>query len=219
MCKLKAGSIPLITKKSFSIYYEATVKAGIDLSRITSEVTDDKVIVMLPPAEIQDCKISSNSIEFYDVDNSLFNKTKPEDVPAALEYAENDVYYQATTDQLLDIADENAVKTISALLNGFIDDMTIEVIKGKREITNKVQPPFSSSDIEKMNYKDVISEFEKSGFKNITENKITDIKVGVFAKEGEIESVRIGEKTDFKKSNIFDATTEVIVSYHAKKEK
>jgi hypothetical protein len=62
MCDLKAGFIPLITKKGFSMYYEATAKAGIDLSKISSEIVDDKVIVTLPPAEIQDCKISASSM-------------------------------------------------------------------------------------------------------------------------------------------------------------
>lgn len=219
MCELKAGSIPLITKKGFSMYYEATVKAGIDISQISSEVVDDKVIVRLPPAEIQDCNISPSSIEFYDIDNSLFNKTKPEDVPTAMGYAEKDVYYQATTDQLLDMAETNAVNTVSALLSGYVEDREVEVIKGERESIEKVQPPFSSSEVVKMNYKEVVEAFKKSGFMHITEDKIADIKIGVLSKEGEVESVRIGDKSDFKKSNVFDANAEVVVTYHIKKSK
>lgn len=47
------GSMPFITKKSFVMYYNATLRAGVDLSDVeVKERGSDKIVVKLPHATV-----------------------------------------------------------------------------------------------------------------------------------------------------------------------
>ncbi|SFL50269.1 Double zinc ribbon [Lachnospiraceae bacterium KH1T2] len=67
------------------------------------------------------------------------------------------------------------------------------------------------------NYKDVEAEFKALGFTNIDYDVMYDIVFGV-TNEGEIESVSIGGKTDFKRGDIFPKDNDVVIHYHMKTE-
>ncbi len=217
VCEMSAGSIPVINKKGFKMYYEATARAGIDISKITSEVTDTEVIIHLPKAEIQDCTINNETLEFLDVEKSLFNTLKPDDVALVLSDAQKDVYYQATTEQLLDMADENAQQLLTALLSDFIGDKNLSIIPGKRTDNAKVRAPYNSSDAESENYAEVEKKFKSAGFRNVRLKTIPDLNL-LTAKvsEGKVETITIGGKDSFRKNNVFDINSEVIIEYHTK---
>lgn len=61
------GSMPFITKKSFVMYYNATLRAGVDLSDVeVKERGSDKIVVKLPHATVLGSpNIDPNSINEY----------------------------------------------------------------------------------------------------------------------------------------------------------
>lgn len=219
MVDFKEGSMKFITKKAFSMFYEATASAGIDVSKITVNEENGKYIVHLPEATMEPPYIDSKSFVFYDKEEGLLKQFDPEDTGKALEYAEQDVFNQATTDQLLDMADKNAVDVITNLLLCFINEEDFEVIKAERSEVKRVKPPITSSEALELNYLELKEKFKKAGFTNIKLSPIEDIKIGLLTKEGEVESITIAGKTSFKKSSIFDANDAVVIKYHTKNSK
>ena len=124
------GNIPFITKKGFSMIYTASVKAGIDASLIKTELTDETIIVNLPPAEIQMSWVDPDSIQFYDEKHALFNWSEKTDVTQAISTASNDVKENADIDSLLDKASKQAELLVKALLEGSAVNRKILVIHG-----------------------------------------------------------------------------------------
>lgn len=226
MIDFEEGKIDILTKKSFSLFYEATAYAGVDVSGIKVRENDGKFVVQLPPAQIEEKpKIDPASFVFYDKKSGLLNNLKPEDVGKALEYAEKDVYKQATTDQLLDLADSNAVEVLKNLLLVLLDEDQFDIVPGERGSVQKLRPPVSSAEVKEFDgskgytYAELKQKFEDEGFTNVKVYPIPDIKLGIFAKEGEVESVTIGKDESFKRSSIFNADEEIVIKYHTKLEK
>lgn len=216
MVDFEEGSVPFITKSAFSMYYEATACAAIEVSEIKCEKKDGKFILTLPEATIQDPNIDENSLEFYDVKSGLLNRNKPEDVAMALQYANKDFYYQPTTYQLLDMADKNAVDVLTNLLLVFLEKDNFEVVSAPRSKKVLVNPPMSSTDKIDKNYLELEKLYKQAGFTNIVRKEIKDIKMGVLTKEGEVERVTIDGKTNFKKTNVFSTDVPVVIEYHTK---
>lgn len=125
------GSIPFITKKSFVMYYDATLRAGVDLSDVeVKERGNDKIVVKLPHAIVQGTpNIDPNSIEFVDEKKALLNWNKKEDVAEALAKAKEDLENNPSIDMtlLLEKADEHAEELVHMLLDDTYDDREIIV--------------------------------------------------------------------------------------------
>lgn len=125
------GSIPFITQKSFVMYYNATLRAGVDLLDVeVKERGNDKIIVKLPHATIQGTpNIDPNSIEFEDTKKALLNWNKKEDVSEALAKAKEDLENNPSIDMtlLLEKADEHAEELVHMLLDDIYDDHEIIV--------------------------------------------------------------------------------------------
>lgn len=125
------GKIPFITKKSFVMYYNATLKAGVDLSEVeVKEHGNDKIVVKLPHATIQGTpNIDPNSIEFKDEKKAILNWNKKEDVAEALAEAKEDLESNPSIDitLLLQRADEHAEELVHMLLDDTYDNHEIIV--------------------------------------------------------------------------------------------
>lgn len=128
------GSIPFITKKSFVMYYNATLRAGVDLTNVEiKESGKNKVVVKLPHASIQrEANIDPDSIKFVDEKKALLNWNKKEDVKEALVKAKEDLEENPSIDMtlLLEKADEHAEELVHLLLDDVYDDREV-VIKFK----------------------------------------------------------------------------------------
>ena len=115
------GSIPFITKKSFVMYYNATLRAGVDLSDVkVHERGKDKIVVTLPHAVVQGTpNIDPNTIEFVDEKKALLNWNKKEDIAEALVRAKEDLESNPSIDMtlLLQRADEHAEELVHMLLD------------------------------------------------------------------------------------------------------
>ncbi|MCI8292179.1 MAG: DUF4230 domain-containing protein [Hespellia sp.] len=114
--KYEDGDIQYINKKSFSMIYDAHVKAGIDLSKASVKVDGKKIVVTVPQPEIQDVIVDSDSLEFYDEKFALFNWTEKEDTAKAIECAKEDAKERAMQTDILEQALEQAKTVIETLL-------------------------------------------------------------------------------------------------------
>lgn len=127
------GDIQYINKKSFSMIYDAQIKAGIDLSQTEVSVSGRKITVTIPKPEIQDIVVDPDSLEFYDEKLALFNWTKKEDTAKAMEYAEEDAEEKAAHTELIKQASEQAKTVITTLLVPVTEDSgeeyTFEIIE------------------------------------------------------------------------------------------
>lgn len=122
MIKYEEGDIPYINKKSFSMIYDAHIKAGIDLSKANVEVTGKKIKVTVPAAEIQDIVVAPDSLEFYDEKLALFNWTDREDTAKAMEYAKQDAAAKADQTDILAQASDQAKTVIETLIAPITDN-------------------------------------------------------------------------------------------------
>ncbi|MBU3874835.1 DUF4230 domain-containing protein [Faecalicatena sp. AGMB00832] len=120
--KYSEGEIDFITKKSFSMIYDAHIKAGIDLSQAEVKVSGKEIQVKLPSPKIQDISIDSDSLEFYDEKFALFNWTNKEDTTKAIAYAKEDASAKAGQTDILTQAREQAVTVIETLIQPIADD-------------------------------------------------------------------------------------------------
>lgn len=121
------GGIPFLTQNKYSMLYEAEMEAGIDLSGVEIEVTDDTVKVKLPDVEVEDPVVDMDSIEFYNDSFALFDWETKEDGIDAVKEAEKDCKEKADISGLESEAYENAKKVVEELLKDAVGDRTIEV--------------------------------------------------------------------------------------------
>lgn len=121
------GDIPLINQKSFSMVYNAKIKAGMDLSQAEVSISGKKIKVKLPEPQILDITVDEGSLEFYDEQFALFNWTNKEDTAKALSYAKEDAQEKAVHTGLLEEAKEQAKTVISTLIGPITDSSEYSV--------------------------------------------------------------------------------------------
>lgn len=127
--KINGVEIPL-TQKSFVVRWEGTIKAGIDLSKVTIEDVskeDDKILkIRIPKAEIISHEINNNSFETLDESNGLFNRITVDDVNTFV--GDNKEFMEARVIEngILSKATENAKTQIKYLMDSYDD-----VVAGK----------------------------------------------------------------------------------------
>ena len=80
--------------------------------------------------------------------------------------------------------------------------------------SDKIHAPLNASDVSNSKYQDVVSQFKKSGFTNVTTKEINDLIIGFLTEDGEVEEVSIGGNTTFSTSDAFAADVPVVVSFH-----
>lgn len=122
------GTIPFLTQKAFNMTYRAEVRAGVDLSKAKTEVTDTGVIVTLPAVEILDISIADDSIQYYDEKAALLNWERKEDALDAIASAKEDVEQQTQEMEDLETMAQEQVKTLlTGMLSETIGDKTLVV--------------------------------------------------------------------------------------------
>lgn len=83
----------------------------------------------------------------------------------------------------------------------------------KKEDT-MIKTPASAKELKKENYEDVQKLFNKAGFEDILLKEEADLKIGLFSKEGDVDSISIDGDTKFEEGDSFDKTAEVVITYH-----
>ena len=126
------GRVPIFNRTSFSMYYEATVRAGIiDTSEIGIEVGDGTVTVTLPASRIIDVHIHPDSLRFFDQKDSIIHTNSREQVATVLDMVESDAQ-QADMSELLDLADEQLESVVRGLLADVVGDYEIVFVHEER---------------------------------------------------------------------------------------
>lgn len=105
--------------KSVLVTYDGIIKAGVDLSKVTPEVDEEKgtVTVTLPASRITDNNIPQESIEVLEIKNGLFNKVTIEDYNEFISQQKVVMQERAIEQGILDEADKNAQNVVRALLS------------------------------------------------------------------------------------------------------
>lgn len=122
LIRYSEGDIKYLTQKSFSMIYDATITAGIDLSQAEVTLDGTSIKVVLPQPTIQSIVIDPDSLEFYDEKAALFNWTEKEDTQKAMSYAKADASAKAEQVELLAKASEQAESVVTNLLLPFTED-------------------------------------------------------------------------------------------------
>ena len=114
--------IPIFNRSDFIMTYEANARVGIDLEKVEIEVdnTNKMVSLTIPKAEIQDVKIDTSEIKYYDSDFAWFNVDEKEDGNKALELAEKNAQEELGKMGVLESADEQALTLIKGLLQNAV---------------------------------------------------------------------------------------------------
>lgn len=126
------GNIALIDKKAYTMQYDATVSAGIDLSQAKVDVDEDTISIDLPKSTLKSIQIDPDSIQFRDQQYALFNWQNRSDTVEALKIAEEDAKKKVDENDLLTQADEQARTTVETLFsiltgeNGYKLEITTE---------------------------------------------------------------------------------------------
>ena len=119
---LSDGKVPFLTQKGFSMRYTASIRAGIDISEVKIDITEKKVTVAIPDAQIQSVNVNSDSVVFYDEKHALFNWTDKEDIVNALSVAKEDAENRIDEDELLEKAKEQTETILKSVLTDSIGD-------------------------------------------------------------------------------------------------
>lgn len=109
------GDIDWINKKGFTMVYDATVSAGVDLSEAEVSVDGRNISIVLPRAKRQSLSIDPDSLTFYDEKFALFNWQDRTDTAEALKLAEKDVKAKVAKSKLIKTANKQAKQTVETL--------------------------------------------------------------------------------------------------------
>ena len=126
------SGVPIWNKSNFYIVYKATARAGVNLKdvKITSDDQKKVVTIAMPEATVQEVKIDTDEIQFYDVQFSLFNWDGRDDENRAIAMAEADAESKITDLGILEFADNTAKVVVTGLLtNAIPEGYTLEFTK------------------------------------------------------------------------------------------
>ena len=108
LVRYENGDIDFITKKAFTMVYDAEVRAGVDLAQARVEVSGNAITVSLPAPQLLGIEIDPNSLEFYDSSFALFNWENKQDTAEALKVAQQDAEGKVNQANMLEQAKAQA---------------------------------------------------------------------------------------------------------------
>lgn len=120
-----------LTTKSFIAKWDGSIKAGIDITKVTAEVNEPakEIIIRIPKAEILSHEIEEESIETLDERDGLFNPLKVEDVREFDAISKEAMEQRAIENGLLDKAFDNAKEIIRRLIDtGLVEELEYSII-------------------------------------------------------------------------------------------
>lgn len=92
-------------------------------------------------------------------------------------------------------------------------------VTSEKRHEGEARTPGRSSYYQGRDYKDVVSDFEDSGFTNVKTEKLEDLIVGWITKDGEVESVSVDGDVDYTPNEWYPNDVKVIITYHTFPEK
>lgn len=83
----------------------------------------------------------------------------------------------------------------------------------------QVKPPISSSSVSGKNYQDVVTQFEKAGFTDITIEPLGDLILGLLNGGGDVAEVSIEGDARYSEGSWYSPDAKVVIRYHSFPEK
>ena len=114
----------------FVMVYKATARIGIDVQKVKVWADDHEKIVYveIPPVEIQDINVATDSIRYFDTKFSLFNLDQKDDANNAIALAKEEAKKEVQEMGVFQMAQDQASTLIKGILANVIPDgYTIEV--------------------------------------------------------------------------------------------
>ena len=121
------GEIPLITQKKFIMTYQATVRAGVDVSQVEVEDSAQAVTLRVPHADVQAVEIDPDSLQFYDQTLTLIRTGDKDAAAEAMRLAKADADLKARNSDLLANADQQSELLLTGLIANEANGKTIKV--------------------------------------------------------------------------------------------
>lgn len=119
------GALAFLFGDKLLLVAHGQVIAGVDLEKLREEdvkvTDDDRVVLVLPPAEIFVVRLDNEKTFVYDRETGLFG-LKPDLESAARQAAEHEILSAALADGILETADRNA----RSFLEGFIRSFSFQ---------------------------------------------------------------------------------------------
>jgi len=113
--KFKDFTIPF-TEKSFVLKYSGFIAAGVDLSKAEVSISNNNLLVILPPSVILNHNINEEEIFIYDEKSSAFNKLNIQDMLKEI-IAEKEKTEKALIDDgFLEKVDSDTIKFLQSFL-------------------------------------------------------------------------------------------------------
>lgn len=124
MVKYEDTGVKFINKSNFTMIYEATVRAGINVDEVKITADDESKIIYLtiPKAVVQDVNVDPESIQFVDEKFSMFNSDEKEDGKKAEQLAKDAAEKEAAEMGILELADEQSESLIKGILANAVPD-------------------------------------------------------------------------------------------------
>lgn len=127
------NGVTFINKGAFTMVYNATVRAGIDMKEVKTNVNESKkeITITIPKAKILEVKIDPNSIRYYDESFSLFKSDEKESANKAQTFAEKDAKKESTKSGILEMADQQSETLIKGILQGCVNGYKLKCVKAE----------------------------------------------------------------------------------------
>ena len=125
-----------ITEESYTVSYEGSVTAGIDLAQAEVRCDEDTktVTVILPPVEVRDPMIDPGSVQVYNEKHSIFNTFSEVERAEALARLKEDVKEKAEKKDIRKKAGDSAERLIKNFVRSITGpDYSIDIERGSAE--------------------------------------------------------------------------------------
>lgn len=121
-------AVPL-TKKSFIVSYDGMIKAGVDVSQVTSVVYQNEVVINLPEPQILSHEIDFGTLTVYDESRNIFNPIRITDYQQFSLDQQAQMEQRVTEAGLLEEARTKAERAMTQLVHLLpsADELTVTV--------------------------------------------------------------------------------------------
>lgn len=127
------NGVTFINKGAFTMVYNSTIRAGIDMKEVKTDVDNVKnvITITVPKAKILDVKIDPSSIKYYDESFSLFKSDEKESANKAQTFAEKDAKKESAKSGILEMADQQSETLIKGILQGCVNGYKLKCVKAE----------------------------------------------------------------------------------------
>ena len=125
--KLFGKNVPF-TSKSMVVSYDGIMKIGPDMSEAKVNLKGNKLTIIIPHSKVLSHEIDEDSWQILDKQNGIFNPVTPEDSDQLRKEQIKKMENSVKKTDVLDKADEAAVKQIKAFFEAAYPDLKINVI-------------------------------------------------------------------------------------------